>query len=681
MNRRFHKIVELLPYFIILVIFIPQVMLSTQTLGSAIAQNSDIVGYFESLRKMYLGISAGDWQYAFNINTFGYGAGLFIILEIVTYPLFVFGVPDTLILICLRGFNLACFLLCILVLKYICLNLRFSKNYKYSNADWYFTTIVISLFPATSLMITHVHPEILQLFFILLGILLYLKYTSTKKFKYFILMAAAWGLEVSVKISGGIFLVIPYILIIFDASKSVKSRLKEIVVFTIECGLLSFFLLIPYCIVDFREGLMNFLNELAYFTRTLESKSFSDFDNYKVLHSRKEVLIGWLTYAFSHGYAALIWIAVMILSILVLTVRNIRKGYSRILTNLNVGVLCAFLINCTYYMLNVMRISTYYYFSAVCLLTFIFGINVIYAYKAKQKTVIYIFLTLTVISLVPGFIHDISIYQGQIVTAKRLANSTYRYKNFKTWLDERNYPYTSIMLPASMNLNISSNELNWIPDYDAMDVEKRIKLNTEGGYLDKLLFYWTFDDVWNMNPKSVLNSDIFVVDKMGDSGFQNTEKFLEQNDFTKVYNDNFVSAFSNSPLGIEDSNINQAIASILNTNAVDINFHGEWNGINIDLAPTRNIKSHKQILFSFHAKNSKKISEVRLVFRSGKEQENTWHYVIKAPVKEGSNSFHMDYEDFIVQQGFIDWQNVNYIGIGGIGEDGSSISDFAVLLN
>ena len=664
-------------YIVLILIFAPLVLLATESISEATAYNGDIIGYVESLKKIYYGLYVGDLEYALNINTYGYGAGMFIILAVITLPIqYIFG-GDQFLLIVLRSIGLISFILATLIIKKILENLLSKRDIKIE-FTWLIIVMTLSIYPATSLLITRVHPEMMQFLFILLGIYCDLKFEDNEEVKYLILSAIMWGIAVGIKISGGLFLVIPFYFIISNGYIANKEKLKKLLIWGSICLTVGILTICPYVVISIQEGSTHFFNELNAFMPTLQTMSYSDFDNYQQLTSKWEVFRGWFTYVYRHGFSGILWIIAIFLSTIFAIVT--KKGDSKI-NRLNIGIMIAFIINVIYYVLKVTRISVNYYYIPICLLTIIFLIT-IFGEMSLRKNLCFVLCFIFVISIVPSLEHDVNIYKEQVELGKRLNRQSYRYENFRKWLKERHYPYRSIMLPTTMNLGLASDDLNWIPNINNITEDKRSMLAVEGGITEKISYYWLFSEIWDTNPTSILSTDVVVIDKLGDANFANVKKILEQNGFTQIYNDNFVSAYGGIAPSLSDNNLNEYINHYIEENMLEIIFSGGWNGIVIPFEEKKDCIEYEKIAISFNLKNVEDVQEIRVVFNGvcNYANENAWHFVItKDKLKEGNNTILIGKEEFTLQQGYIDWENITSIGFGGVG-DSAKISDIQVEL-
>lgn len=673
---KYKKCYAVIFYAVVIAAFLPIVLLATSSVSTAEAYNSDILEYVKNIKKIYFGIVVGDVNYAFDMETFGYGAGMFLVLSLLTFPVQFITNSDLILLVILRGIGLTSFLLSTLIIKKIFQNLISEKRKTTIDLAWLVTCSILAIYPSTSLLITRIHPEMLQLLFVLIGIWLHLKFEDTQKKIYLIFSAIMWGVAIGIKISGGIFLVLPFSILALGSS-DMKKKTKDFLLFAVICFTTAIIIICPYIIFNGYDGYMKYRNELKIFSQTLQNMSYSDFDNYKPLASPAEVIKGWFTYAYRHGYASLIWIVTIFLGEIIFTIRQLRqRDYSK-LFKINMGIITTFIINTVYYVVKVTRVSVNYYFTPMCLITIIFLFN-IFNYKQLKSKYCKILCGVILLSFIPSVRHDFAIYKEQVELSKRLDKQAYRYVEFENWLKEREYPYRSIMLPVSMNLSMTSKDWNWIPDYDKINAEKKYKINTEGGYTQNLEYYISFDEVMDINCY-----DIFVIDKVSNKDFEMTENTLEDNNMVQIYNDNFVSAYGSMNQGIYDENLNETVSDYIKENIRIIEFMpNEWNGVSIPLPQSTNCNEYKQVKISFELENAQAVQEIRLAFSGNCTYvgENIWHYIISKNLKEGINTFYIEKEDFTLRHGYIDWKNVSSTGIDGVGEENFAIKNLSIAL-
>lgn len=669
---------------LILCILCPILVLGTRSLGFAAAYNSDIIGYVESFKRIYTGLKIGNIEYALEFNTFGYGAGFFVALAPFTTLIQFLFMSDRALLLFLRLSGVI-FLLGSLVCLRSIIRYLLPVGVNTTNATrnlWLLFTIVLLLYPATIMLVTRIHPEMLQFFLFTVGIWLLFKCEDTGKKRYFILGTVAFGIMLSVKISGIIFFVVPFCLIFFD-NGDLKKKLKKTLFFTVAAFFIALAFISPISIYRGDFTFSQFRNELAYFSKSLVNSSISDFDNYVPLSSRAEVVKAWLTYAFSHGYLQIPGVVVMLCVIIYSIVQHIRKREYSKLSRFNIGVLGCFLLNIGYYLLMVTRVSVYYYYMPMCLLTLCFVIDIYIIYTSHQHRVLCKFLipAILVLSLIPSVAHVGKMYAQQHRLDRDLYTVSYRYNDLKGWLCGRRYPFYSILLPISMPLDMTAEDVNWIPQANELSIEERAQIGTEGGYLCQWGYYWTFDDVWSMTPASVINADVFVIDKMATADYSATDFILRQQGKSVIYKDNFVVAYGNTPLSEVDPTLNIEIQNVAD-NLPPIVLNPSWNGTNIFFSEPKNLDDYDEVVLSFDLKNAEAIQEVRLVFNGSRMDniENAWHKMIHSDLLEGRNLFCISKEDFVLSTGYIDWFNVTNIGIGGIGSAESEISNISVKL-
>lgn len=660
-------------YSIVIAYFLPMVLLATSSISTAEAYNSDILEYVKNVKKIYFGIIVGDVNYALNMRTFGYGSGMFLILGLLTFPVQFITNSDLILLAILRSIGLASFLLSTLIIRKIFQNLVSYKCKTTCDFAWLVTCIILTIYPSTSLLITRIHPEMLQLLFVLLGILLYLQFEDMQKKIYLISSAMMWGIAIGIKISGVIFLVLPFSVLALSSS---GKKIKEFFLFATISFTFAIIIICPNIILNGYDGYLKYREELKFFSQTLQNMSYSDFDNYKPLASKVEVIKGWFTYAYMHGYASLIWIFIVFWGEIIFTIKQLKqRDYSK-LFKLNIGIIATFIINSIYYLAKVTRVSVNYYFTPMCLLTIIYLFNIFNERPFRTKW-FKILCGVILISFIPSLHHDFDIYREQIELSKRLDKQAYRYVDFVNWIKERNYPYRSILLPVSMNLNMSSKDWNWIPDYDEINAEKKYKINTEGGYTQNLDYYVSFDEVID-----ICFYDILIIDKVSNKNFEMIENILKKNNMVQIYNDNFVSAYGDIDQGIYDEYLNESISDYIRENIPIIEFMpNEWNGASIPLPQPTNCTEYKRVKISFELENAQAVHEIRLAFSGNCTYvgENIWHYII-SNLNEGINTFYIEKEDFILRNGYIDWRNVSSTGIDGVGEDNFAIKNLSIIL-
>lgn len=406
--------------------------------------------------------------------------------------------------------------------------------------------------------------------------------------------------------------------------------------------------------------------------------SISDFDNYVPLSSRGGVIKAWFTYIYSHGYMQLPGIVLVVGYMVWMVIRQYRNRDDSKLARFNIGVLLSFVLNAAYYTITVTRVSVYYYYIPLCLLTVAFLINICVGDGRRLK---YISAAVILISLLPSTVHVWDIYSEQRAGGDRIETVSYRYDDFVNWLRSRRYPYSSLMVPTSMPLDMSSGDLNWIPQADTLSAEKRVRIGVEGGYMNSWRYYWTFEDVWTMNPGSVMDVDIFAVSKMNAGDYSTIDAIMRGAGKKVIYNDNFVIAYGSAGLSEKNPTLDEEIQAAANVQP-PLPLDPVWNGTTIVFAEPTDCSGYDVIEFSFDLTNAEKVSELRLVFNGSRMDriENAWHYIVRKGLQNGHNSFTLEKEDFVLSTGYIDWSNVTNIGIGGIGSSDSVITDIEIRL-
>lgn len=222
---------------VIVLLFLPILVLCTDSIGNAAAYNGDIIGYVESFKKMYYGFVSRDMDYSWSINTFGYGGGFFIILLPITVLAQAFSNSDVLLLLVLRLSG--CVFLCFsLLFMDMLIRDLLPAGERSAKITFVLLVVMLMLYPTTILLVTRIHPEMLQLFLCCAGIYLLCRYDDLGKTRYLIFASVLWGMAVGTKISGAILLAIPYVMIVFKR-ESWGRRIIKAVCFTAIVGIVA----------------------------------------------------------------------------------------------------------------------------------------------------------------------------------------------------------------------------------------------------------------------------------------------------------------------------------------------------------------------------------------------------------------------------------------------------------
>lgn len=658
---------------IIFLIYLPLTIFMTGNISNAFSYNGDLKGVVENIYQFHTGIIAGDWVYALGGTTYGYGAAMFIFLGIITFPIHLISNNEQYVLIVVRSFSLIT-----LILSFIMMKSVFSKimqinmkniNIKKINLFSSITFIIISLFPATALLITRIHPEIFQMFIFLSAFNFLLKFNETKEKKFYILSSILFGIMIGTKISGIIFLCLPLLFIILENLDNKKETIKQILVFITITILMALFSAIPSILFDFKNSIINFNNELSYFSQTLKSMSISEFDYYLKLNSTKEVIKAWIIHIFNHGYVNVIGMIMILANIIYNSIIEIKE---KIRVKINFIVLILLILNASYYIFFVTRVSTYYYYLPVCMVVACFIYNMILNEGLldgkNHKKIKVILLLCLVIIYIPSILHTKAIYTEQVKNKFRLEDLTYRYTGLRNFISSKKYPEKSILLPTDINLNMSSRELNWFP-YKSSLIDRNNVYTKENSFVENLQYYWTLEDIIKSNPKLVYNMDIVVIDKIQERNYNKYEKELIKNNMYEIYEDNYVLVYSKNQKTVENENINELISNNLKDKyqGAHIAFkENGWNSTGCEFYPAINLTSKSGVLIKFNYIKGD-FENLRFVVNGYCESinENCWDYRIdKHEVKQGYNEIYIPKEKFIVQSGDINWNYVTSINFG-----------------
>ena len=356
-------------YLLIILVYLPCLLMSTSNIGVAISLNGDIKAYFEAILKFQKGIILGDLNYALDFTSMGYGGGMFLFLAILVFPLRLILKGDQAVLIVIRCISLLALIGVLNGLNRIInlLKLKIDENIKC------FLMLLISFLPATVLLVTRIHPEILQLYFFVMGTFYLLRFFLPKEeqsSKDFIFSILFYSFMVGFKISGAAYLIFPVIILTFS-NKKIGSKMKFLLLFGVGTGVLSLVFLVPRILIAPIAAIAKFQNEFFHFSKILQERVISEFNYYEVLTGKKEVLLKWLTHSFSYGYFSPLLVMVMFGLMVYYAYYEFKKK-----NNFKIGFagLMTFVINCAYYFLFSNRVATYYIYIPMILLIVCAGV-------------------------------------------------------------------------------------------------------------------------------------------------------------------------------------------------------------------------------------------------------------------------------------------------------------------
>lgn len=224
-------------------------ILATTNVSEAFAYNGDMQCYVSNILKFRYGILCHDYHYALNLPSFGYGGGMFLFLALITFPITFLTNNEQLILIIVRCTNVFALLGTVYIL-----NLIVNKYTNKDNKNFHLYVGLISILPSTLLLITRIHPEIFQLFWFCTSIFLLMEWIEKKGKKYLIGSAITSGIMVGCKVSGFIFLIFHFIIII-TAKKELKKKLTDLILWGIIFCPIMFIFVRPEILLSPRNGL------------------------------------------------------------------------------------------------------------------------------------------------------------------------------------------------------------------------------------------------------------------------------------------------------------------------------------------------------------------------------------------------------------------------------------------
>lgn len=637
MNLKDQKLCIYLTLCITLIIYLPLILLATNNISYAIAFNGDLCLYLENILKFQYGITYHDLQYALSQASYGYGNFFFLFLCILCFPFMMMG-NETFVLIILRGFSLLCFLGCEYIIIKIYL-LATENDEKIIPKHIYISCIILSFLPASALLLTHIHPEIFQMLLFNISLLLMIKYIKYEKTRYLVFSALFSGLMVGCKISGVIF-ILPFIILLLSNSH----KFFSILYYGFLGGATALLSTVPSIIISPKKTITDFVTELKFFANTLQTYSISEFDYYEKLETKTDVLLSWLSHAFSHGYIS-IFIILLLLALCIKEAYREIKYRKQIKLNLSISLM--FIINFAYYTLSVTRVSTYYLYLPTIMLIFTYFLNYKHNHITKEKIATNIVI---LIALIPSFYHFLNIYSEQLKLSMRLNSNN--YENFTDFLShDNNLKKDSILIPTSINLNMSLNQLRWIPNWRDINSNEPI-LRKGDSILNHLEYYWTLED-YLASHSNFDNIDILVIDKSNERNYSIYTDIIMQGGKAAIFEDSFIIAYgtklSADPLLGNICNIPFYKNSKLGWERIDNNLIK--NPINLDNA--------ERLILSFDY-NSEHIEKLRIVCKSS---DNIWDFELNN-INIGHNVIEISKKQFDIQQGIISWCYIDTIEIG-----------------
>lgn len=667
-------------FIMILIIYIPILLVLSKNIGLATFLNADQGGYLETIRKIHIGLYKFDLKYAFDVNTYAYGFGHFLILSLITFPFYVFKLPEQYTIFTIRFFSLAMFLLSLIMLKYIIKKFCKSRNITFNKYLFVIQIAVILLFPATHFMLTRIHPEMLQTFLLTAAIYFLWEYDDSRKLKYGIFSAFFFGYAIAAKISSVIFLIVPLVYYGFVFLKNFHENrgyfiyeFKNSIIFMSIIFATSMLFTYPLIVLDFKEGIKIFLSQYQFFSKTLKINALADFDFFKELSSNKEILFSWVTYVYNHGFincfAQYFLVIIMIYS-------SYKEYRNKNKFPLSIFILVLYLITSIYYMTTVTRISTYYFFPIMFVFVPIALINIQVYFNGKVKVLIF---NIIVIIALFNTVHDFKIIKEHFERGLLAQKNQYKFDGVTKLIRENSFPRNKILFSTQIPLNISSEEMEYVPLISSRD-EINCSINSTINFLP----YNTFDEHDFLRAK---NQDLFIIDKSNTEHLKKGMQLVKQN-MNILYEDNYALVLTKNKssyqpkydsVNIDDfnatewyprekNNINKTVYLQWNKN--------EWKGTLKSFNEPIDFAKLKNVVIEFNVNDIQDDETLRLIFTgvNGNKNDNVWDYdLFRKDLKKGHNIIKINKNEFALANGYIQWQYVNGIGFGGVMKMGTKV--------
>ena len=630
--------------FVLLFIFIvycPLLLIATDHFSSAVALNGDLSLYAENILKFQYGVVYQDITYALSHTTYGYGDFFFLILCILCFPFMMMG-NETVVLVILRGISLLCLLGSAYLMVKIDRMLIQEETEKYSSGQMFVFCGVLSILPASTLLLTRIHPEIFQMLLFVSALYFVLKYLLLEKRKDLFFCALCSGLMVGCKISGVIFF-LPLLVLLWAG----RRKGFDLVCFGVCACPTALVSSVPLLLVHPIKALEAFTAELDFFTGTLQTYSISEFDYYEKLDTRADVLYAWITHAFSHGYVHP-FVILLLLGACIYGVHNEVKNKSRI--KMNTAILAMFVVNFLYYALTVTRVSTYYLYLPVVMLLFVFFRNI-----HKKSTQKWLFMEAIGIpaALLPSFSHFLDLYKESMRASIRL--QTQRYHDLADSILQDDYlKKDTILLPTSINLDVPLEDLHWIPEWKEIHSDEPV-IRRGDSVISGLKYYWTLEDYWN-NHDGLDQVDLLVVDKKEERDYLSfSDSILDAGEgISTVYEDEYVVVYGTK---LYADRYEGELCNLAYFTSSSIG----WNriGENCVQQPV-NLEQAETFTLSFDWMNDK-VENIRIVCKS---LDYVWDFEMDG-IKKGHNVVEIPKNQFHIQQGKMRWGYIDVIEVGG----------------
>lgn len=635
-------------FLLLFVMILPLGMLGTSNIGEVFAYNGDMQCYVQDILKFRYGILCHDYHYAFHLPSMGYGGGFFLFLSLLSFPVMFFTDNEQILLMMIRSVNVFALFGTVYILNAIMNKINGGKKI----GGFHGGILTICILPSTLLLITRIHPEIFQLFLFSISILLLLKWMEYEKKRYLIYSSVAAGIMAGCKVSGIIFLIVHLILIVTAKNtERMKGKLVSLIGWGAVCCAITVVSIRPEILLSPKHGVINFLQEFRFFSNTLKDFSISEFDYYEPLEGRHEVWTAWLTHGFNHGYCHVILAAVMI----VFNFYCLKKhsGVKNTAFKFNAAVLLMFILNFGYYFFTVTRVASYYIYTPMVMLILMTLINLGKIDIFSEKKIKMLSAGVVFVCLMPNFAHSFQVYVDAYQDAFKLSGQKYRYEGLKDYI-KNNEDIQSILLPTSINLDITLEELHWIPWRDQLLAEEA-KFIDERRVISNVQYYWTVEDLLQNNIGLIRDIGLFVIDKRNEPNDSLYEEFLKDLEKVPLYEDNDAVVYGNDNEPAPYTGVVYDISS----------YEKEDKGWQVvepcNLAFPVNLNTAEEFVLTFYAKDYA-VEDIRLVC---KDENNIWDYrIAHSQIQKGYNEFRIRKNEFTRQSGRVSWTRINNIEIG-----------------
>jgi small nuclear ribonucleoprotein (snRNP)-like protein len=645
-------------------LYVPILLQLSENFGLMLFRTADESGYFDTIRRIHDGLKYGNITNAFSGSTYAYGFGYFIVLALITFPFYFFNFEQGIIFF-IRFANVLLLVITLYAFLYL-----IKRHFNFSSRVLLLVTILIVSFPAVNMLLTHVHPEILQSALLILGIIGLRFYNYDAKCKYIILAGITFGAAVGTKISSILFLVVPALFFAYkllNKQFSFKFIIKSFLFFSISFLFTAILTVHPLFIVNPKDTLNNVINEYKYFSNSLNVDAIAEFDLYQPLDNKVSIIMEWLIHPYNYGFFSFGLFYLLLVFLVYKSLLEIKNKTEFPLITMS---LVLHIVTVLFYLLQSTRITSYYFVPSLLLLIPI-GLIQLYQIgiqKINFKHFKLFFSLIFIIVALTNVPHDIRLADMFIQRSAYAEVHKGLYRPIVELIESNKFPRDNIYFDISIPLDVSAIEIQLSPfGYPVGSSNSTVKRMMPFNFLDEYAYV----------------ADIVIVSKRNPENYRKALEYINTG-MNLIYEDNFSLVISKHPNAIQISNL-----SVNNIDASEwfpIKENAEtgeiiwaehaWDGLLKELYVPVNLSKVEKIELDITVDaNDLSDSSLLLVFNGvgGTSNKNSWDYDMTESIKQGHNRIELRKEWFRISNGSVQWEYVTGIGFGGVMKPGTKI--------